>query len=107
MFAANAYVIRRATAADADAVAALARLDSARPLAGDVLIGEIAGAPAAALALDSGRVVADPFRTTGTLVTHLRMRAGGIESAARTPSVRDRIRGAIRAAGASPVPGMS
>ena len=48
MFPADAYVIRLATEHDADDLRRLAALDSARPLTGRVLIGEIDGVPAAA-----------------------------------------------------------
>lgn len=96
MFSATAFVIRRATSADADALRAIAALDSQRPLTGPVLLGELHGAPAAAIDLDSNRVVADPFRPTSALVAHLRTRAIGVEAARRTPRLRDRIRAGIR-----------
>ena len=54
MFPADAYVIRLATERDAAALRRLAILDEARPLTGRVLIGEIAGEPAAALSLKTG-----------------------------------------------------
>ena len=78
MFAANTYKLRFATEEDADALRRLAELDSRTPLAGRVLIGEIAGSPAAALSLDDDRVIADPFRRTDHLVACLRSRAGPI-----------------------------
>ena len=52
MFAANTYEVRLATEDDADALRRLAELDSRTPLAGRVLIGQIAGSPAAALSLE-------------------------------------------------------
>ena len=53
----------------------LAQLDSARPLAGGALIAEANGTPLAAVELDSGRAIADPFKPTGSLVDLLRVRA--------------------------------
>ena len=68
--------IRLALPADAAALRDLALLDSApRPLAGDVLVAESAGALVAALSLDDGRAVADPFRPTADVVALLRVRA--------------------------------
>jgi hypothetical protein len=60
---------------DAPALARLAALDSQRPLVGPVLLAEIDGEPWAAIALETGRVVADPFRPTAALVALLRSRA--------------------------------
>ena len=74
----------------------LAFLDSADPLTGRILIGEIDRVPAAAMSLDEGRIVADPFQKSDALRVHLRMRAAGIQAHERTPSVRDRIRAAMR-----------
>ena len=53
----------------------LAQLDSARPLDGEALVAEVDGAPVAALELQTGRTVADPFRPTAVVVDLLRMRA--------------------------------
>lgn len=67
-------VIRAARGSDGNALDNLARLDSQRPLAGDVLVAEQNGAVVAAIGGD--RVIADPFRHTGDLVALLRLRAG-------------------------------
>ncbi len=67
-------VIRAARGSDGIALEDLARLDSQRPLAGDVLVAEQDGRLVAALAGD--RVIADPFRPTADLVTLLRVRGG-------------------------------
>jgi hypothetical protein len=98
MYAANTYKIRMATADDAEGLRRLAELDSQRPLAGSILIGELDGRPAAALSLANGRVVADPFRPTGHLVASLRTRAAGLVAVARTPSLRERLLAALPAA---------
>jgi hypothetical protein len=95
MFPANTYVIRLAGDADEAALKRLAQLDSAAPLEHPILVGEIEGRPAAALDLDTGRAVADPFQPTAHLLAHLRVRAGAFDAAARTPNVADRIRAAM------------
>jgi ABC-type thiamine transport system ATPase subunit len=92
MFPANAYVIRPATGADEAALAHIATLDSQRPLAGSILIGEIDGTAAAAIA----RVVADPFQRTRNLTAHLRMRAGAVDAYERSPSLPQRLRAGVR-----------
>ena len=68
--------IRFALPADAAALRELALLDSApRPLGGDVLLAECDGALVAALSVEDGRAVADPFRPTADVVALLRVRA--------------------------------
>ena len=101
MFAANTYKLRLATEDDADALRRLAELDSRAPLAGRVLIGELAGSPAAALSLDDDRVIADPFRRTDHLVACMRIRAGAIRAHEATPSLAARMRAALPTRAAS------
>ena len=96
MFPADLYIIRLATDQDAAAVRRLAALDSARPLTGRVLIGEIDGRPAAALSLKTGVAVADPFQATENLRVHMRMRASAVEAIDREPSLRERMLDAVR-----------
>ena len=67
-------VIRAARGSDGIALENLARMDSQRPPAGDVLVAEQDGELVAALAGD--RVIADPFRPTADVVALLRVRAG-------------------------------
>jgi hypothetical protein len=69
-----AVVIRTARGSDGGALEDLARLDSQRPLGGEVLVAEQDGALVAAVAGD--RVIADPFRPTADVVELLRIRAG-------------------------------
>lgn len=77
-------VIRRATAADGPALAALSALDGAPALHGDALVAEVAGAPRAVLPLDTGaRPFGDPFRRTQGLVDLLELRAAQLRRAAR------------------------
>jgi hypothetical protein len=92
------YRIRLATPDDAGAVRRLAELDSQSPLAGEVLVAEHEGALLAAVSLEQGRAVADPFRPSAHAVTQLRLRAGALVAARRTPSLADRVRAAIHVA---------
>jgi hypothetical protein len=68
-------VIRPAGTADAAPLARLARLDSSRPLSGPVLIATRDDEPVAALATDTGRVIADPFTPTTATIELLRVHA--------------------------------
>ena len=68
-------VVRPARAVDADALRVLAALDSARPLTGEVLIAVAGGEIAAAMSLDTGAVIADPFQPSAHLVDLLRTAA--------------------------------
>ena len=83
----DTVTIRRAGSQDGVALKLLAMLDSARPLAGPVLVAESAGLVLAAISLKDGRVVADPFFPTTDLVALLRSRAERIDPA-RVPRRR-------------------
>jgi hypothetical protein len=72
--------IRRASAADTVALARLAALDSAAPPTGDLLLAEVDDELWAAVQLDTGTAIADPFRPSGDLVELLRLRANGMRS---------------------------
>ena len=89
----NNLTIRRATAADEFAVRRLSALDSAFPPTGDVLLAEMDDQLWAALSLDSGHAVADPFRPSGELVDLLRFRAESLaaEAAPRRGRVLARV----------------
>ena len=91
----SANSIRYATPRDTDALSRLAELDSQKPLDGRVLVARHDGTPAAALSLDDGRVIADPFQRTAHQVATLRMRAGAIRAFEITPSVRERMLAAL------------
>ena len=67
--------IRRAAARDLGAVADLAALDSSSPPTGDVLLAEVGHELWAAIEVDSGAAIADPFRPSGDVVELLRFRA--------------------------------
>ena len=68
--------LRLAEATDTRRLAVLAQLDSAPAPRGPMLIAEVDGRLRAALPLDGGPPVADPFRRSADLVALLRMRAG-------------------------------
>ena len=74
--------IRQATQSDAFAVRRLAALDDSASLKGSVLVAEHAGELRAAISIDDGRVVANPFAPTAELVDMLRMHRGHLESVA-------------------------
>ena len=67
--------IRRSHAADSGALARLAALDSSSPPTGHSLIAEVGQELWAAVEIDSGSAIADPFRPSGDLVELLRFRA--------------------------------
>ena len=73
---AETLTIRMAAPADAAALSRLAQLDSARP-PGPVpmLVAEVGGRLRAALPLDGGPAIADPFERTAELVAMLVERA--------------------------------
>ena len=67
--------IRVATAADQAALRRLAVLDSAFPPTGEVLLAETGDELWAAVSVDNGHSIADPFRPSAELVELLRLRA--------------------------------
>ena len=73
--------IRRARDADRAELDRLAALDCARAPRGTVLVGSVDGEAWAALSLDDGHVVADPFRPSGAVVALLRARAAHVAGA--------------------------
>ena len=77
--------IRPADLADLAALDRLAALDSASPPTGDVLVAEVGGELWAAIEIDSGAAIADPFRPSGELVELLRLHASGERRPQRRP----------------------
>ena len=65
-------LVRPAGLVDADDLRRLAALDSARPLTGEVLVAASGGQIGAAISLDTGAVIANPFQPTAHLVDLLR-----------------------------------
>jgi hypothetical protein len=82
----TALTIRRATADDAFALRRLAAIDSAYPPTGDVLLAEMGNELWAAVSIDTGAAVADPFRPSGDLVELLRFRADRVAGHDRSHS---------------------
>jgi hypothetical protein len=95
--------IRRAGPADAEALRRLAALDSKRLQAGDHLIADVEGAPWAAVSIQTGEIVADPFLPTAHVADLLRLRAermyGGVRRRARGARPLARRLSAIRPLG--------
>jgi hypothetical protein len=73
--------IRLASPEDAPALRRLAQLDSATPLAGRVLLAELDGQSVAAVSLESGSTIADPFRHSADAARMLKVRRDQILSA--------------------------
>ena len=68
-------VIRLATQADRQALERLAQLDSTRAPTGRTVIGEVSGRAVAAVSLDQGTVMADPFVASAEIVELVSLRA--------------------------------
>jgi hypothetical protein len=65
--------IRRADSSDTSALFRLAALDSASPPSGEMLLAVVGDELWAAVEVDSGAAIADPFRPSGELVDLLRL----------------------------------
>ena len=79
----SSLTLRLAVPADAEALDRLAQLDSRRAPRGAVLVAEVGGDLWAAISIDDGHAVADPFRPTGELVALLVERARQLRRAQR------------------------
>jgi len=79
--------LRLADATDTDALDRLAQLDSRRAPRGTVLVAEVGGELWAAVSLDDGHAVADPFHPTGELVALMHERGRQLRSAGRSTAV--------------------
>ena len=77
-------VIRLAVAADETELRRLAHMDSARPLSGQALLAEQGGSVIAALSLDDGAAIADPFVASADAVAMLRVRAEQLNRSSAT-----------------------
>ena len=67
--------IRHASSADLPALERLAALDSHRIPSGELYVGEVDGRLLAAVSIDTGGVIADPFEHTAAIIDLLRVRA--------------------------------
>jgi hypothetical protein len=97
--------IRRAGAADGESLVRLAGLDSKHVPAGNFLIAEIDGVGWAAVALESGEVLADPFRPTADLVEMLQLRAARIREVESPAPMRKQGLARMAAGAAGLIPG--
>jgi hypothetical protein len=94
--------IRMAVSADAEPLGRLAQLDSAPPPAAvPMLVAEIGGELLAALPLDGGPAIADPFRRTAELVAILAERRRQLAPPPRRAARRWRL---LRAPRPAPAP---
>jgi hypothetical protein len=75
----QAVSIRTARPADAIAIARLAAYDSSHSPRGEVLLAEVDGELWAALSLNDGHAISDPFRRSGGALELLRARAAHVE----------------------------
>ena len=78
---ASSLTIRHATATDEADLIRLAALDSSRVPSGELLVAQVEGNLVAALSVDTGAAIADPFEHTAAIVDSLRAQAREI----RTP----------------------
>jgi hypothetical protein len=92
MFSANAFVIREARIDDVPELSRLGWATAEGWPSGEILVGEIGGDVAAALAIDEQRAVAAALDRAPQLLAHMRVREAGILAHRRTPSVAERIR---------------
>ena len=87
--------LRLASPADAGRLGTLAQLDCARVPGGEVLIAEVDGRLRAALSVDGGDAIADPFHRTADVLALLRLRAAqlagrGVPTPANLPALEGR-----------------
>ena len=80
--------VRLADHTDSRALLELAALDSAQVPAGALVLAESDGEIVAAVPVDGGRAIADPFRSTALLVEMLELRAAQIRRRNERGTVR-------------------
>jgi len=98
----DGVTIRRSHAGDHEALERLAQLDSRRLADGQLLVAEVAGELRAALPLNGGAAIADPFRPTALLVSLLQVRAQQIRTADAGRQNGAAPAGAVRAGRSAP-----
>ena len=77
----DTIIIRSSNEHDASSLSRLAALDSAPVLDGPALVAEVDGEMRAALPMDGGRPIADPFAETAHLIELLRSHAAALATA--------------------------
>jgi hypothetical protein len=92
MHSATNHVIRYAGPADVPELVRLGWGTAEAWPTGHVIVGEIDGVVAAALAIDDNRAVLSELPGADRVLAQIRARAAGIHAYRRTPSVADRIR---------------
>jgi hypothetical protein len=92
MFPANSHVIRDSRIDDVPELVRLGWDTEENWPGGQILIGELNGVVAAALAIDENRAVLTSVSGAPYLLARMRARAARIRAYRRTPSVADRIR---------------
>ena len=96
MFSATTFVIRDARVEDVPELVRLGWATEEHWPSGQILVGEIHGVIAAALAIEEGRAVTASVPRAPYLLAHMRARAAGIQAYKRQPSVAERIREQMR-----------
>jgi hypothetical protein len=81
----STLALRVAQTDEAPVVRRLAALDDSRPLDGEVLLALVDGEAVAAVSLDDGRVVANPFLRTADTVRLLSLRASQLTGPPASP----------------------
>jgi hypothetical protein len=79
--------IRHADAVDLPALERLAALDSRRLPSGELFVAEVSGSLLAAVSIDTGAVIADPFEHTAAIVDLLRLHSSAVRPPATRPAV--------------------
>ena len=101
-----AVTIRKARSEDAVALAVLAERDSGETPDGDVVVAEVQGMILAAISLDDGKILSDPFSRTRELRNLLELRRAQLRRRSRPSRLPTLIRrGRPRAALAGSPPG--
>jgi hypothetical protein len=98
----TALTIRMAVPSDDDALERLAELDSAAAPQDPVLLAEVGGELWAAISLDDGHIVADPFRHSGELQFLLVERARQLNRGGRHPGLIGRVFASVTGHGSRP-----
>jgi hypothetical protein len=96
MYSSSTYIIRDVRVEDVPELVRLGWDTEHDWPSGQILVGEIGGVVAAALAVDENHGVIAAVRGAPYLLAHMRARAAGIRAHQRTPSVADRIRDRLR-----------